>query len=304
MTQLRFPSAPLPPLHAGWYLLGFVSEIGRELTPLSIGNRRLIAMRERNQIRVFDATCPHRGAHLGHGGRLVGGAVICPFHGKRIALGGSGRLCVTEHQVVRAGDAVFVRLSADPAYDRGFHQVISDLAQECLVIGSMREHVPVPPELVMENAFDIEHFTAVHLVPRVTGMEVKPGQSGELVIEGQFATRPTYWQKGKDELVSYRFHDRAFSPSIVVGELGPPDTSVVVITTANPAPGGCIVRFVIAIRPSQLNEFGDVVAGARYAFDQDFKMWSNLDLTVEPRLDAADAAVVAFREFCAEFPVP
>jgi phenylpropionate dioxygenase-like ring-hydroxylating dioxygenase large terminal subunit len=31
-------------------------------------------------LRVFDAHCPHQGAHLGHGGRLRDGCVGCPFH--------------------------------------------------------------------------------------------------------------------------------------------------------------------------------------------------------------------------------
>jgi 3-ketosteroid 9alpha-monooxygenase subunit A len=304
MTQLSFPSEPLPPVHAGWYLLCFASEIGYELTPLPIGNRRLMALRERNKIRVFDATCPHRGANLACGGRLTGGAVICPFHGKRIALGAPGRLAVAEHEVLRAGDAVFVRLSADPAYDRGFRQVISDLARDCCFIGIMRDHVPVPPELVLENAFDVEHFSGVHGIPRVTGMEVKPGLHGELVIEGEFVTRRPSWQQGTDDLVSSRYHDRAFSPTIVVGELGPADRSSVVISAASPAPGGCIARIVVAIRSGQLDEFADLAAGTRFAIEQDLKIWSNLDLTARPRLDATDTAIVAFRRFCAEFPAP
>ena len=302
MSELCFPAASLPPVHAGWYLVSFANEIGRGLTPLSIGHRDLLALRDRDVIRVFDARCPHRGAHLGHGGRFAKGAVICPFHGKRIGLGGPGRLAVAEHQVLRAGDAVFVRLSGDPGYDRGFRQVISDLAEERCFIGFLTEHVPVPPEIIVENAFDVEHFSAVHLVPHVTGMEIKPGETGELVIEGQFGSAPPFWDRTQDGVVYNRFHDRAYSPSIVVGEFGPSDRSHIVITTAIPAPGGCIVRFVLAIRPGQMGEYGDLAAGARHAFRQDFKVWSHLDLTVTPRLDAADAAVVAFRRFCAEFP--
>jgi nitrite reductase/ring-hydroxylating ferredoxin subunit len=302
MTQLSFPSEALPTVHAGWYLLCFASEIGYELTSLSIGDRRLMALRERNKIRVFDATCPHRGANLACGGRRAGAGVICPFHGKRIALGGTGRLAVAEHEVLRAGDAVFVRLSADPAYDRGFREVITDLARDCGFIGIMRDHVPVPPELVLENAFDVEHFSGVHLIPRVTGMEVKPGLHGELVIEGEFATRRPDWLKGGDELVSSRYHDRAFSPTIVLGELGPADRSSVVISAASPAPGGCIARIVVAVRPGQLDEFSDFAAGTRFAIEQDLRIWRNLDLTVKPRLDVSDTAVVAFRRFCAEFP--
>jgi hypothetical protein len=164
--------------------------------------------------------------------------------------------------------------------------------------------VPVPPELVLENAFDVEHFSGVHGIPRVTGMQVKPGLHGELVISGEFTTRRPSWQAGGDELVVSRYHDRAFSPTIVIGELGPADRSAVVISAASPAPGGCIARIVVAVRSGQLDEFSDFAAGTRYAIEQDVKIWSNLDLTIVPKLDATDAAVVAFRQFCAEFPAP
>ena len=30
--------------------------------------------------RVFDAFCPHLGAHLGHGGKVEGDSIRCPFH--------------------------------------------------------------------------------------------------------------------------------------------------------------------------------------------------------------------------------
>jgi hypothetical protein len=75
-----------------------------------------------------------------------------------------------------------------------------------------------------------------------------------------------------------------------------------VISAASPAPGGCIARIVVAVRPGQLDEFSDFAAGTRFAIEQDLKIWRNLDLTVKPRLDVSDTAVVAFRRFCAEFP--
>lgn len=33
------------------------------------------------ELRVFDAFCPHQGAHLGHGGSLDDDCLRCPFHG-------------------------------------------------------------------------------------------------------------------------------------------------------------------------------------------------------------------------------
>lgn len=303
MSELCFPAAALPPVHAGWYLLGFASEIGRGLTPFTIG-RPLVAMRARGAIRVFDATCPHRGAHLGYGGQLVDRAIICPFHGKRISLGTSSRLSVREHHAVRVGDAVFVRLSSDPVHDRGFGQVLSDLADQRCVIGVLSEHVPVAPEMIVENAFDAEHFSAVHLVPQVTGMEIKQGESGELVIEGEFATAPPFWEKGLASVVRSRFLARAYSPTLVVTEIGPPHSAHAVITAASPAQGGCVARFALGVRPAQMDVFSALAAGARHAFGQDLEVWSHLDPAAPPHLDARDAAVVAFRKFCAEFPAP
>jgi nitrite reductase/ring-hydroxylating ferredoxin subunit len=40
--------------------------------------------------RVFDAHCPHLGAHLGHGGEVRGDGLVCPFHGW--CFDGDGRL--------------------------------------------------------------------------------------------------------------------------------------------------------------------------------------------------------------------
>lgn len=48
----------------------------------SIAGEELIARRNaRGNLQVFDAFCPHQGAHLGHGGRLDDDCLRCPFHG-------------------------------------------------------------------------------------------------------------------------------------------------------------------------------------------------------------------------------
>jgi len=66
--------------------------------------------------------------------------------------------------------------------------------------------------------------------------------------------------------------------------------------------GGCTTRIGLAIRPGQLDEFGDLAAGARHALQQDLQVWSHLSTSITPRLDAQDAPVLAFRRFCAGFP--
>ncbi len=53
--------------------------------------RELVVFRgEGGGARVFDAHCPHLGAHLGHGGEVHGDGLVCPFHGW--CFGGDGHL--------------------------------------------------------------------------------------------------------------------------------------------------------------------------------------------------------------------
>ena len=48
----------------------------------SVADEELIARRNASgELQVFDAFCPHQGAHLGHGGRLEDDCLRCPFHG-------------------------------------------------------------------------------------------------------------------------------------------------------------------------------------------------------------------------------
>lgn len=52
-----------------------------EVKPLRYFGQELVLFRtESGRAQVFDAYCPHLGAHLGHGGRVVGENVQCPFH--------------------------------------------------------------------------------------------------------------------------------------------------------------------------------------------------------------------------------
>jgi nitrite reductase/ring-hydroxylating ferredoxin subunit len=54
------------------------------VAPLRYLGTDLVAFRTSDgQVSVFDAYCPHMGAHLGHGGRVDSGELVCPFHGWR-----------------------------------------------------------------------------------------------------------------------------------------------------------------------------------------------------------------------------
>ena len=331
-------------LHGGWYLLALAEELAGEVTPVELGDRALMVIRDGERLRVLDARCPHRGAHLGYGGRLApgraGASVICPFHGKRIGLGaGTARLCVTEYQSIVAGDALFVRLGTDPAEDRGFEQAIKEIVAEKQIVGALVRLIRVPPAYVIENAFDYSHFTAVHGVDRVTGFGLREDSSGGIAVEGDFwtAVPPTVVQQAvapktaapktaalADRGLRSRFYARAVSPSLVLSELGPPEISHTLITSASPigarsargsaggaggagaagsgtAADGCVIRVALGVRPAAVSAVPMLVSSVRRNIDQDAVIWDHLDPAAPARYDRADLPALAFRQFCAGF---
>ena len=218
--------AVAPP--GGWQLLALASEVTEPVSAVALGSRALVAVRgDDGRVRVFDGACPHRGASLGHGGRLlvpenagVAGGIVCPFHGKRIGLGaGTGRLCVREHEVIDSGEAIFVKLSDLPGRDLGFGEVMRGIGATHRLVAAVTGAAAVPPELIIENAFDFTHFPQVHLVPRVTKPKVWVGRGGELNITTAFHTQAPDWESAQGDFTS-DFHARAFSPNLVVSELG------------------------------------------------------------------------------------
>ena len=69
----------VPAFPESWYHLAMSSELppGGVLTRRVCG-REVVAFRTvTGSLGVLDAHCPHLGAHLGHGGRVVGEALRC-----------------------------------------------------------------------------------------------------------------------------------------------------------------------------------------------------------------------------------
>jgi nitrite reductase/ring-hydroxylating ferredoxin subunit len=87
-ANARFPFTPFP---NGWFRVAYSDEIALgQVKPLYYFGRDLVLFRTADGIpHLFDAYCPHLGAHLGYGGSVTGETIRCPFHGWQF--NGSGR---------------------------------------------------------------------------------------------------------------------------------------------------------------------------------------------------------------------
>ena len=75
----RYPFTPFP---RGWFRVAYADEIAPgEVKRLQYFGRELVLFRTESGVaQVFDAHCPHLGAHFGVGGTVVGENIRCPFH--------------------------------------------------------------------------------------------------------------------------------------------------------------------------------------------------------------------------------
>ncbi len=72
----------LPPYPLGWYCVALSDEVpgGNLINHRFMGHEVVLFRTETGELCLMDAYCPHLGAHLGHGGKVDGEVVRCPFH--------------------------------------------------------------------------------------------------------------------------------------------------------------------------------------------------------------------------------
>jgi phenylpropionate dioxygenase-like ring-hydroxylating dioxygenase large terminal subunit len=168
---------PLPPFPNGWFALAYSDELpaGALKRVHALGREFAVFRGEDGRARVLDAYCPHLGAHLAVGGRVVGNSVRCPFHAWRFD-GDSGQ-CVeipyakkipakaqveTWRSLERNG-LVFVWHHAEHKAPEYEPEVIPELSQPEYALYKKKDwEIKTHPQEVMENGVDFAHFPILH----------------------------------------------------------------------------------------------------------------------------------------------
>ena len=160
----------------GWFVIGFSDELAvGDVTPLRYFGRDLVLFRGQDgQAAVLDAYCPHMGAHLGYGGKVVDCSVRCPFHAWRFDAGGRcvevpyakkipPRAKVEAWQVRERNGLVFVwhgRGEGPPDYEIPLipEYGSAEWTPWHKKLLTIRTH----PREIVENVADKAHFPQVH----------------------------------------------------------------------------------------------------------------------------------------------
>jgi 3-ketosteroid 9alpha-monooxygenase subunit A len=171
----------------GWFVIGWSAEfpIG-ESRALHYFGEDLAAYRdESGELHVLSAHCRHLGAHIGHGGKVVGDCIECPFHGWRWGPDGSNRYIPyqpdrpnralklrvypirEQHGVVFMWHQpegkpprwelpdIFTKFPQFAAGPDSYYRPFPEFSRKA-------DREPVHPQIVAENGPDSSHFRYVH----------------------------------------------------------------------------------------------------------------------------------------------
>lgn len=242
LTELaRDPRAdhyPMPTVPEGWYAVMRSSQLRPgKLVNLHYFGRALIAFRGKDgRATLRDAHCPHYGAHLGAGGKIVDGQVECPFHGWRFDADGAcatapfatraprvslGGLPLREHSGLifaysGAGEPDWEIPEVLEATDPGYATPIDDILTSRIHIQEMRE-----------NIVDESHFHHIH------GQDSPPVQ--DLIPNGPFAEIHSRFRKSiLGYWVDNTFDVYMYGPGVMVVRTSGPQITMTAIALTTP----------------------------------------------------------------------
>ena len=307
---------PFPAVPDGWFSIGASEdiEVGVVAT-LHYLDRELVAFRgEDGVVRVFDAHCPHLGAHLGFGGRVSDDGIICPFHGWRF--NGEGRLVEVPRldgqpprvsagtcDVRECNGRVFVWSHAGgmgPEYEVTLYR---DDGAEWTPWRVSAYRVRIGLQDLTENIIDRSHFLTVHdMAPPDDDRFEVSFEGPRMVVDQNIKVTAA-----ADEGYEVRAVTTTCGPGIVAVEVREGPIEMLTYITQTPVDGETteiIIQFSMkALEDETLTasvaELNDQITNLQ--FTQDVPIWENKIYRDRPPLTRVDGPVAQYRRWFRQF---
>ncbi len=310
MSRYPFPAVP-----DGWFAVASSEEIGAgQVLTLHYLDRELVAFRGQDgRVRVFDAYCPHLGAHLGVGGRVCGDGIVCPFHGWRFD--GDGTLAEVPRldrrppqvaaqvwEVREANGRVFVwhHAGGEPSsYEVTAYR--GDGAWTPWRVDTYRVRVHV--QELTENIIDRAHFYEVHDMVPPDDDRFEVTFDGHVMTVDQNIKVTAVAEAG----VEVRTRTTACGPGIVAVEVREGPLDMLTYITQTPVDEETSqITICFSMRALDDERFTESIAAlnaktTNLQFSQDIPIWENKIYRDRPRLTAMDGPISRYRRWFGQF---
>lgn len=304
------------PLPNGWFALAWSKELGEgDVKPVQYFGEELVLFRTRSgQARVVDAFCPHLGAHLGHGGRVMGETIRCPFHGWQYD--GQSGACTTIPYCERIPAKARVRawdvLERNGMIFAWYHAEQKPPEWQMPLmpeIGHADWSEPRTFELVLpahvqdthENNNDPVHFQFVHRSLETPPSSIEYSADGrhyrivsDFVAQGAWAA---YLEKSKLVRDSWGLGLTA------VRTEGIPGAGLLMYSSTTPIDEKHVhSRWLLTATKNIVDFFGEeFMTGLTQGVQQDIPIWTNKVHRARPVLCEADNYLAEFRKWARQF---
>lgn len=320
-------SPPLAELHPrrpypdGWFALAFADELppGRVLRRRFMGEDLVVYRTRSGVVRVVEPYCPHLGAHLGHGGRVDGEEIVCPFHHFAFGVDGAcvrtgygtrppaARLVQREVREVNGAILVWRHAAGAPPTWEVAAQPMDGFPASFRHVATLVDH----PQDVVENAVDVGHFGPVHGYHdvRMRRPFATQGPSFTIAATGQRAM-----PLGNPLEVAFDIVVHGFGHLWVDATIPRLRVAAKFQAMATPIdPCRVEIRFSAALRVGRdpANGRGHMLASHlltvalsplfRRDTERDFPIWEHKVYVDRPRLAKGDGPLLAFRHWADQF---
>jgi 3-ketosteroid 9alpha-monooxygenase subunit A len=175
-VALNLPFTSFP---TGWFQIGWSDELAPgQVKPIKYFDTEMVLSRSASGVaRVFDAYCPHMGAHLGYGGSVEDECLRCPYHGWKFDADGINVEIPYEtrpnkvqrlqgHHVAESNGMIYLwnsDVGQEPYWELPrIEEFYSPEFRTSAQLRKLHPNVRMQPQLVWENQTDAAHQQWVH----------------------------------------------------------------------------------------------------------------------------------------------
>ena len=295
----------------GWFVVAWAGELGADPMPLEYFGKKLVMFRdEEGRPCVLDAFCPHLGAHLGIGGKVVEGRVVCPFHAWEF----DGKGACARIPYIRNKMPKVPNLKSWPTVERNgaifvwHHPHDGPPEWEVPAIDSFGDDgwtpwyenqitVKTHPREIVENVADKAHFPIVHR----TNVSLFENIYDEHKATQHTVGTATPPQGGVDHFdITATYYGPAFQISDMKGYLH----SRLFMAHTPISENELHLRFAVSLKRSgpRTEEFAKFyVENLRLGFHEDISIWEHKVFRDKPRLCDGDGPIGKLRLWHGQF---
>jgi len=303
------------PIPFGWFQVAWPSDVAvGEATPLKYFGKSLVLWRdEEGTPHLQDAFCPHLGAHLGHGGKVMGCEIACPFHGWRFDEEGAntlipyskrtnGKAKLTTYPTIERNGQIMAwyhPFGEEPKWEIPEVPEFNDPENFTQMVTRFYE-VAAPWQELAENGVDAAHFRYVHNteeVPELASYDI----DGPLTKMRSIQKFPT--PRG---VVDGHINADSYGPGFSVVHFGGIVDTILMGCNTPVDDTTCEMRFSFCVRKLGDEGFNTTVGDAFVnevdrQVREDKPIWENKAYLPRPALADTDGPFTKFRRWASQF---